>query len=153
MATTVIEVGIDVANATVIVVEGAERYGVSQLHQLRGRVGRGEHRSHCLLFAEEAGELARRRLDAVASESDGFRLAELDLGLRGEGEVLGTRQHGLPRFAVAQLPEDTPTLIEAREELLALIRRHGSLEAPALGPLLDAARQRFGPGADGAIPA
>ncbi len=153
VATTVIEVGIDVPNATVIVVEGAERYGVSQLHQLRGRVGRGEHRSHCLLFAEEAGELARRRLEAVASEGDGFRLAELDLGLRGEGEVLGTRQHGLPRFAVATLPEDTPTLIEAREELLGLIRRHGSLEAPALGPLLDAARQRFGPAADGAIPA
>ena len=108
VATTVIEVGIDVPNATVIVVEGAERYGVSQLHQLRGRVGRGEHRSHCLLFAEEAGELARRRLEAVASESDGFRLAELDLGLRGEGEVLGTRQHGLPRFAVATAARGHP---------------------------------------------
>ena len=106
VATTVIEVGIDVANATVMVIEGAERYGVSQLHQLRGRVGRGEHASHCLLFAEEAGELARRRLQAVAGERDGFKLAEVDLGLRGEGEVLGTRQHGLPRFAVAELPED-----------------------------------------------
>jgi ATP-dependent DNA helicase RecG len=144
VATTVVEVGIDVPNATVIVIEGAERYGVSQLHQLRGRVGRGEHSSHCLLFAEEAGELGQRRLQAVAQESDGFKLAEVDLGLRGEGEVLGTRQHGLPRFAVASLPEDTPTLIAAREELLALIRRDGSLEAPALGPLMEAARQRFG---------
>ncbi len=146
VATTVIEVGIDVANATVMVIEGAERYGVSQLHQLRGRVGRGEHASQCLLFAGQAGELARRRLEAVAGERDGFKLAELDLGLRGEGEILGTRQHGLPRFAVASLPEDTPTLIAAREEVLALLRRHGSLEDPALGPLMDSARRRFGAG-------
>ena len=130
VATTVIEVGIDVPNATVMVIEGAERYGVSQLHQLRGRVGRGEHASHCLLFAEDAGGLARRRLEAVAGERDGFKLAEIDLSLRGEGEVLGTRQHGLPRFAVAELPEDTPLLVEAREEVLALLRAHGSLAAP-----------------------
>jgi ATP-dependent DNA helicase RecG len=147
VATTVIEVGIDVANATVMVIEGAERFGVSQLHQLRGRVGRGEHASQCMLFAEEAGELARRRLQAVAGERDGFKLAEIDLSLRGEGEILGTRQSGLPRFAVASLPEDTPTLIAAREEVLALLRAHGSLSDPALGPLLDAARRRFGAGA------
>ncbi len=106
VSTTVIEVGIDVANATVMIIEGAERFGVSQLHQLRGRVGRGEHPSQCLLFAEEAGETARQRLQAVAGESDGFKLAEIDLGLRGAGEILGTRQSGLPRFAVAKLPED-----------------------------------------------
>jgi len=147
VATTVIEVGIDVANATVIAIEGAERYGVSQLHQLRGRVGRGEHRSYCLLFPEEGGEMARRRLRAVERERDGFKLAEVDLGLRGEGEVLGTRQSGLPRFAVAELPDDTPLLVEAREEVLALLRRHGSLDDPALGPLLDAAHRRFGAGA------
>ena len=152
VATTVIEVGIDVPNATVMLVEGAERYGVSQLHQLRGRIGRGEHESQCLLFAEEAGELARRRLEAVAAERDGFRLAEVDLALRGEGEILGTRQHGLPRFAVAELPEDGPLLMSAREEVLALLRRHGSLEDPALGPLLDAARQRFGAGAADPVP-
>jgi ATP-dependent DNA helicase RecG len=147
VATTVIEVGIDVANATVMVIEGAERFGVSQLHQLRGRVGRGEHASHCLLFAAEMGGMARRRLAAVAKESDGFKLAEVDLGLRGEGEILGTRQSGLPRFAVAELPEDTQTLVAAREEVLALLRRHGSLADPALGPLLEAARRRFGAGA------
>jgi ATP-dependent DNA helicase RecG len=152
VATTVIEVGIDVANATVIVIEGAERFGVSQLHQLRGRVGRGEHPSQCLLFAAEMGGLAKRRLEAVAKERDGFKLAEVDLGLRGEGEILGTRQHGLPRFAVAELPEDTPTLIAAREEVLELLRRHGSLDDPALGPLLEAARRRFGAGAADPIP-
>ena len=152
VSTTVIEVGIDVANATVMVIEGAERFGVSQLHQLRGRVGRGEHASHCLLFAEEAGELARRRLEAVAGESDGFKLAEVDLELRGEGEILGTRQSGLPRFAVASLPEDGPLLAEARREVQALMRRFGSLADPTLGPLLEAARARFGAGAADPIP-
>ena len=152
VATTVIEVGIDVPNASVMVIEGAERYGISQLHQLRGRVGRGEHSSYCLLFADQPGGLARRRLAAVAGERDGFKLAEVDLSLRGEGEVLGTRQHGLPRFAVAELPEQTPLLIEAREEVLALLRRHGSLAAPELGPLLDAAGRRFGAGAADPIP-
>ena len=152
VSTTVIEVGIDVANATVMVIEGAERFGVSQLHQLRGRVGRGEHPSQCLLFAEEAGELAQQRLQAVVEQSDGFKLAEKDLELRGEGEILGTRQSGLPRFAVAKLPEDGPQLIEAQREVLALLRRHGSLSDPALGPLLDAAHRRFGAGAADPIP-
>jgi len=152
VATTVIEVGIDVPNATVMVIEGAERFGVSQLHQLRGRVGRGEHSSQCLLFAAEAGGLGRRRLKAVAKERDGFKLAEIDLSLRGEGEILGTRQSGLPRFAVANLPEDSRTLIAARDEVLALLERHGSLADPALGPLLDAARRRFGAGAADPIP-
>jgi ATP-dependent DNA helicase RecG len=136
----------------VMLIEGAERYGVSQLHQLRGRVGRGANESYCILFADEAGELARRRLEAMAAERDGFKLAEIDLSLRGEGEVLGTRQHGLPRFAVASLPEDTATLIAAREEVLRLAARHGSLDAPDLGPLLEAARRRFGGGGE-AIPA
>ena len=152
VSTTVIEVGIDVANATVMVIEGAERFGVSQLHQLRGRVGRGEHPSQCLLFAEEAGELAQKRLGAVADESDGFKLAEIDLELRGAGEILGTRQSGLPRFAVAKLPEDGPLLMEAHREVLALLRDHGSLADPALGPLLDAAHRRFGTGAADPIP-
>ncbi|HEX6228522.1 MAG TPA: ATP-dependent DNA helicase RecG [Solirubrobacterales bacterium] len=152
VATTVIEVGIDVPNASVMLIEGAERYGISQLHQLRGRVGRGEHASHCLLFADQGGGLARRRLDAVAGESDGFRLAEIDLSLRGEGEVLGTRQHGLPRFAIAELPEDTSLLVAARDEALELMRRHGSLEAPELGPLMQAAQRRFGAGSSDPIP-
>jgi ATP-dependent DNA helicase RecG len=147
VSTTVIEVGIDVPNATVMVIEGAERFGVSQLHQLRGRVGRGEHPSQCLLFAEEAGETAQKRLKAVAETGDGFKLAEIDLELRGAGEILGTRQSGLPRFAVAKLPDDGPLLMEAHREVLALLRTHGSLSDPGLGPLLDAAHARFGTGA------
>ena len=144
VATTVIEVGIDVANATVMLIESAERYGLSQLHQLRGRVGRGEHESQCILFADPESELARRRMEAIGRLSDGFELAEVDLTLRGEGEILGTRQHGLPRFRIAELPEDAPLLTEARAEVLAMLRRHGDLAAEELGPLLDAARTRFG---------
>jgi ATP-dependent DNA helicase RecG len=152
VATTVIEVGIDVPNATVMVIEGAERFGVSQLHQLRGRVGRGAHGSHCLLFPQGGGGMARRRMQAIARERDGFKLAEIDLSLRGEGEVLGTRQSGLPRFAVAELPEETPVLVAARDEVLALLQRHGSLDVPDLGPLLDAAHRRFGAAAADPIP-
>jgi ATP-dependent DNA helicase RecG len=127
-----------------MLIEEADRYGLSQLHQLRGRIGRGEHESHCILFADPESERARMRLDALAAERDGFKLAEVDLALRGEGEVLGTRQHGLPSFRVAELPEDTVLLTAARKDVLALLRRHGSLAAPELGPLLDAARARFG---------
>ena len=144
VATSVIEVGIDVANATVMLVEGAERFGLSQLHQLRGRVGRGQHESQCILFADAGSELARRRMEAIESERDGFKLAEVDLALRGEGEILGTRQHGLPAFTAASLPDDFELLALARRELLDLVARHGSLEAPELGPLVDAVRMRHG---------
>jgi ATP-dependent DNA helicase RecG len=144
VATTVIEVGIDVPNATVMLIEGAERFGLSQLHQLRGRVGRGSHESQCILFAEAGPELSRRRMEAIATERDGFKLAEIDLALRGEGELLGTRQHGLPRFRAARLPEDLELLTTARRELLALLDQHGSIEAEPLGPLIDAVRARFG---------
>jgi ATP-dependent DNA helicase RecG len=144
VATTVIEVGIDVPNATVMLVEGAERFGLSQLHQLRGRVGRGRHESFCILFGDAESDAARARLDAIATEGDGFALAEVDLSIRGEGEILGTRQHGLPRFRAASLPEDTQLLLEARRRVLELRSRHGSLDAAALGPLMDEARRRFG---------
>jgi ATP-dependent DNA helicase RecG len=144
VATSVIEVGIDVANATVMLIEGAERFGLSQLHQLRGRVGRGAHESQCILFADATSELARRRTQALVSERDGFKLAEVDLALRGEGEILGTRQHGLPRFRVAELPEDAELLGEARAEVRALLELHGRLDVPELDPMLDIARARFG---------
>ncbi len=144
VATTVIEVGVDVANATVMLVEGAERYGLSQLHQLRGRVGRGEHDSVCILFGDPESDAARARLEAIATETDGFELAEVDLSIRGEGEILGTRQHGLPRFRAATLPDDMALLLEARRRVRELLARHRSLEAPALGPLIDESRRRFG---------
>jgi ATP-dependent DNA helicase RecG len=110
VATSVIEVGIDVPNASVMLIEAAERYGLSQLHQLRGRVGRGPHQSICILF----GDPKLPRLEAIAGERDGFRLAEVDLELRGAGEILGTRQHGLPEFRVARLPDDADLLELAR---------------------------------------
>ncbi len=110
VATTVIEVGIDVPNASVMLVEGAERYGISQLHQLRGRIGRGTHESVCVLF----GPKESPRLRALAEFRDGFKLAEIDLELRGEGEMLGTRQSGLAQFRVARLPEDAELLDGAR---------------------------------------
>jgi ATP-dependent DNA helicase RecG len=144
VATTVIEVGIDVPNATVMLVEGAERFGLSQLHQLRGRVGRGSHESFCILFGDPESDAAKARLEAIAGEGDGFALAEVDLSIRGEGEILGTRQHGLPRFRAASLPEDTALLLEARRQVIELRDRFGSLEAPGVGPLLDEARRRFG---------
>jgi ATP-dependent DNA helicase RecG len=144
VATSVIEVGIDVPNATVMAIESADRYGLTQLHQLRGRVGRGAHRSTCILFAEPRSETARARLRAIATESDGFKLAEIDLALRGEGEILGTRQHGLPRFRVASLPDDLELLLATREEVSSMIARHGGLGAPDLGPLAEAVRRRFG---------
>ncbi len=145
VATTVIEVGIDVPNATAIVIEGAERFGVAQLHQLRGRVGRGRHGGSCWLMSSARSQMSRRRLAAVAGESDGFRLAEFDLASRGEGEVTGTRQHGLPRFCVATLPRDSELLEQARADLFGLIEAEGGLDSPALWPVLKSAGNRFGP--------
>ena len=119
VATSVIEVGIDVPNATVMLVEDADRYGISQLHQLRGRVGRGEHPSLCLLF----GPKESPRLRALADHDDGFRLAEIDLELRGEGEIIGTRQHGATQFRVARLPEDAELLRAAHDHAERLAAR------------------------------
>jgi ATP-dependent DNA helicase RecG len=140
VATSVIEVGIDVPNATVMLIEAADRYGLSQLHQLRGRVGRGGHASLCILF----GDPKLPRLDAIANERDGFRLAEIDLELRGAGEVLGTRQSGLPEFRVARLPEDHALLERARVRADELIALDPSLELPEHGLLREAIVDRFG---------
>ena len=115
VATTVIEVGVDVPNATLMVVENAERFGLSQLHQLRGRVGRGEAKSYCVLVSDHRGEETRRRLKALCATNDGFRIAEEDLKLRGPGDFFGARQHGLPQLRVADLAGDMRVLQEARE--------------------------------------
>jgi ATP-dependent DNA helicase RecG len=140
VATSVIEVGIDVPNATVMIIEDADRYGISQLHQLRGRVGRGEHPSTCLLF----GNPASRRLRAVAAERDGFKLAQVDLELRGAGEELGTRQSGLPRFRVAVLPEDNLLLERANIAADRLLADDPALDAPELFLLRDVVIDRYG---------
>ncbi len=140
VATTVIEVGIDVPNATVMLVEDAERYGISQLHQLRGRIGRGEHRSLCLLF----GPKGSARLQALASHSDGFRLAEIDLELRGEGELVGVRQSGLAQFRVAELPRDRELQERARMRAEAIDGSDPELADPEHVPLADALAERFG---------
>ncbi len=122
VSTTVIEVGIDVPNASVMLIEHAERFGLSQLHQLRGRVGRGPFRSFCiLLHATHLSEDARRRMDAMVETNDGFRIAEADLQLRGPGEFFGTRQSGLPQFRVADLLRDAAILEEARAEAQAIV--------------------------------
>jgi ATP-dependent DNA helicase RecG len=140
VATSVIEVGIDVPNATVMLIEEAERYGISQLHQLRGRIGRGNHPGLCILF----GSPQNPRLAAVAAQRDGFALAEIDLELRGAGEVLGTRQHGLPEFNVARLPEDAELLQDARDAAEALLNSDPELSQPEHTLLRDAAVARFG---------
>jgi ATP-dependent DNA helicase RecG len=119
VATTVVEVGIDVPNASVMLVEDAERFGLAQLHQLRGRVGRGPHRSFCILLSDATDELARRRLAVVASSSDGFAIAEADLTLRGAGNLLGTRQSGLPPLRVASLFEPRHVALAERARGLA----------------------------------
>jgi ATP-dependent DNA helicase RecG len=144
VATSVVEVGIDVPNATVMLIEAAERYGLSQLHQLRGRVGRGEHQSLCILF----GDPKLPRLEAIAGENDGFRLAEIDLELRGAGDVLGTRQHGLPEFRVARLPEDTELLVRARDRADEIVVTDPALAEPEHGLLREAVVARFGPELD-----
>jgi ATP-dependent DNA helicase RecG len=149
VATSVIEVGIDVPNATVMLVENAERYGISQLHQLRGRVGRGEHASVCLLF----GPTDSPRLRGLAAHHDGFKLAEIDLELRGEGEIIGTRQHGLAEFRVARLPEDAALLARARDHAAALIEDDPELESPEHALLADALRAAYGAEALEPIPA
>jgi ATP-dependent DNA helicase RecG len=116
VATTVVEVGVDVPEATVIVIEGAERFGLAQLHQLRGRVGRGSRPSTCLLLWDEAGgEAARSRLATLRRTTDGFALAEADLALRGPGELLGARQSGLPSFDFVDLARDGDLLPLARD--------------------------------------
>ncbi len=144
VSTTVIEVGVDVPNATVMIVENAERFGLAQLHQLRGRIGRGEHPGTCLLFADARTTESRRRMDAIVSTQDGFVLAEYDLTLRGEGELLGERQHGLPTLKIASLIADSGVLDAARSEARALIAADPVLGLPTHQPLHDEVKKRFG---------
>jgi ATP-dependent DNA helicase RecG len=143
VSTTVIEVGVDVPNATVMVVENAERFGLSQLHQLRGRIGRGEHESICILISSyKRTEDAERRLSILEKTSDGFRIAEADLMIRGPGDFLGTKQSGLPEFRFANLIRDARILAEAREEAFRIVKEDHTLSNHA--GLFDEVLKRWG---------
>jgi len=144
VATTVIEVGIDVPNATVIVIESAERFGIAQLHQLRGRVGRGEHPSFCILLSDAIGDDALARLHALCKTNDGFQIAELDLKLRGPGDFFGVRQSGLPRLKLADITQELSLLETCRDDARALLADDPNLRAPAHRVIRNALVERFG---------
>ena len=148
VATTVIEVGVDVPNATLMVIEGADLFGLAQLHQLRGRVGRGSHESFCILLADPATDEARRRLDAMASTSDGFELAEVDLDLRGEGTVLAVKQSGIPDLRHARLTRHRRLAAEAREEAADQLAADPDLETATGAIIAAATRRTFGDDVD-----
>ena len=138
VSTTVIEVGVDVPNATVMLIENAERFGLSQLHQLRGRVGRGEHRSYCLLMSSSNSSNAKQRLQVLEQSQDGFWISEMDMQLRGPGQVLGTRQSGMADFALASLAEDGEVLSIARDAAEKVILQDNDLsQSPLLKAELD----------------
>lgn len=128
ISTTVIEVGINVPNASVILIYNAERFGLAQLHQLRGRVGRGKHKSYCILYNESTSKLSWDRMKVMQNSTDGFFIAEKDLKLRGEGDIMGTRQHGLPELKIAQLDRDMNILKYAQIEALRIIRENPNLD-------------------------
>jgi ATP-dependent DNA helicase RecG len=144
VATTVIEVGIDVPNATVMVIENADRFGLSQLHQIRGRVGRGSELSHCLLISDAATQDAAARIGAMIRTNDGFEIAEIDMNLRGPGDFFGTRQHGLPQFKLADITQEIEMLHQAKEDALELLARDPNLTQPEHLAMRDALSKQFG---------
>ena len=144
VSTTVVEVGVDVPEASVMMIDHAERFGLAQLHQLRVRVGRGAAASHCLLINGSSNPLARQRLDVLVRSTDGFEIAEMDLRLRGPGQVLGTRQSGLPDLALASLADDAAVLEDARSAAQVLLRDDPNLDrCPQLRALLDDQQRRL----------
>jgi ATP-dependent DNA helicase RecG len=130
VSTTVIEVGVDVPNATLMIIENAERFGLSQLHQLRGRVGRGDAKSYCILVSDAKNEEAVQRLKVLCASNDGFKISEEDLKLRGPGDFFGSRQHGLPQLKVADLAGDTRVLKDAQEAARNLLADDPNLTKP-----------------------
>ena len=143
VSTTVIEVGVDVPNASVMVIENAERYGLSALHQLRGRVGRGAAESWCFLVSDNTGEAVQKRLKFLCSTTDGFAVAQYDLETRGPGDFFGSRQHGLPTLQIADLMNDTRTLHAAQSEALAMLAEDPLLQAPEHALLAAQVQQMF----------
>jgi len=143
VATTIVEVGIDISNASVMVIENAERFGLSQLHQLRGRIGRGKGPSYCLLVSDARTEEARQRLEAIANTEDGFKVAQEDLNIRGPGELFGKRQHGLPELALGNLLSDVDILEEARKEAFSLVAEDPKLCHPSYAGLRKELNENF----------
>ena len=144
VATTVIEVGIDVPNATVMLIGDAERFGLSQLHQLRGRVGRGSQVSWCILLSDAETDTANARLQAMVDTIDGFEIAEMDLQLRGPGQFFGTRQHGLPEFKLADLSQEMDLLQQAKDDALQILQNDPNLKAPHHQHLREALKLQIG---------
>jgi ATP-dependent DNA helicase RecG len=143
VATTVIEVGVDVPNAALMVVENADRFGLSQLHQLRGRVGRGQHQSYCILFEGAGGDVSLERLKIMCDTNDGFRISEEDLKLRGPGDFFGSRQHGLPEMRIANLASDMDVLTKAQTAAQELLRQDPDLSGPESRLLKDRINELF----------
>ena len=143
VSTTVIEVGVDVPNAALIIIENAERFGLSQLHQLRGRVGRGKHQSYCVLITPNRSETTRQRLKTLAGTTDGFKISEEDLKLRGPGDFFGNRQHGLPALHVADLAGDMRTLKEAQQAAEKVLEEDPELLHPENRPVRERVREMF----------
>ncbi|MFA5794587.1 MAG: ATP-dependent DNA helicase RecG [Candidatus Brocadiia bacterium] len=143
VSTIVIEVGIDVPNASIMAIEHAERYGLAQLHQLRGRIGRGAHKSYCLLFGDFTTEDAESRLKIMEATNDGFRIAEEDLKIRGPGEFFGTRQSGIPAFRIADLSRDFEVLKQTRQDAQALLANDPFLQSPQHKLLFNAIKQQY----------
>lgn len=143
VSTTVVEVGVDVPNAAVMVIENSDRFGLSQLHQLRGRVGRGKYKSYCILITDNVTDEVRKRLRILSSTSDGFRISEEDLKLRGPGDFFGSRQHGLPKLKIADMSEDTDILLQAQKTARLITQTDPQLKEPENKGLRDAARRLF----------
>ena len=144
VSTVVIEVGVDVPNATIMVIEGADRFGLAQLHQLRGRIGRGEAKSYCFLFAQTESEAAKGRLEIMTRSNDGFEIAEYDLRLRGPGELFSTRQHGLPDLKIANIIDDYELLVAARKNAFKLVAQDPMLTKVEHANIRQALLAKFG---------
>jgi ATP-dependent DNA helicase RecG len=144
VSTSVVEVGVDVPNATLMTIEGGERFGLAQLHQLRGRISRGSYPGYLCVFANPSTDEAQRRLDAFTRSNDGFELAELDFQLRGPGDLFGTRQHGLPPLRIADLTRDAELVEEARSDAQTLIAADPDLKDAAYAKLKRMVLVRYG---------